>query len=202
MGARTRMNVALWCIACLVRLAAVHLSLRGSEIRRCICRWLTNSTEYSPYREPDIPQLIKICPAPCGNWRLITVLTADNLLSLSWVRRIISTIPYNFSKLHRILSVHLCLGLPTDFFPFRFHHHVIYTSIFCPLLCYMLRPSHPAWFDHSNYIRWGGISRDKWVPVTTAWRVLRLRMEERPPIWRVAANIYWTLSGLKSKCAR
>ena len=27
-----------------------------------------------------------------------------------------------------------------------------------------------------------------WVPVTTAWRVLRLRMEERPPMWRVAAN--------------
>ena len=27
-----------------------------------------------------------------------------------------------------------------------------------------------------------------WVPVTTAWRVLRLRMEERPPIWRVAAS--------------
>ena len=31
--------------------------------------------------------------------------------------------------------------------------------------------------------------RDKWLPVTTAWRVLRLRMEEQPPIWRVAANI-------------
>jgi hypothetical protein len=27
-----------------------------------------------------------------------------------------------------------------------------------------------------------------WVPVTTAWRVLRLRMEKRPPIWRVAVN--------------
>ena len=27
-----------------------------------------------------------------------------------------------------------------------------------------------------------------WVPVTTAWRVLRLRMEELTPIWRVAAN--------------
>jgi hypothetical protein len=25
--------------------------------------------------------------------------------------------------------------------------------------------------------------------VTTAWRVLKLRMEERPPIWRVAVNI-------------
>jgi hypothetical protein len=32
--------------------------------------------------------------------------------------------------------------------------------------------------------------RDKWVPVTTtAWRVLGLRMEERPPILRLAANI-------------
>ena len=31
--------------------------------------------------------------------------------------------------------------------------------------------------------------RDKWVPVATAWRVLRLRMEERPPIWTVSANI-------------
>jgi hypothetical protein len=25
-----------------------------------------------------------------------------------------------------------------------------------------------------------GNAHDKWVPVTTAWRVLRLRMEERP----------------------
>jgi len=30
---------------------------------------------------------------------------------------------------------------------------------------------------------------EKWVPVTMAWRVLRLRTEERLPIWRVAANI-------------
>jgi hypothetical protein len=29
---------------------------------------------------------------------------------------------------------------------------------------------------------------DKWFPVTTAWRVLRLRMEEQPLIWRVTAN--------------
>ena len=28
----------------------------------------------------------------------------------------------------------------------------------------------------------------QWVPVTTAWRVLRLRIEERPLIRRVAAN--------------
>jgi len=31
--------------------------------------------------------------------------------------------------------------------------------------------------------------RDKWVAVTIAWRVLRLRMEERPPIWTVTANM-------------
>jgi len=30
---------------------------------------------------------------------------------------------------------------------------------------------------------------DKWVPVTTARRVLRLQMKERPPIRRVATNI-------------
>ena len=33
------------------------------------------------------------------------------------------------------------------------------------------------------------LGRDKWAPVTTAWRILRLWMEERLPMWRVAANI-------------
>ena len=32
--------------------------------------------------------------------------------------------------------------------------------------------------------------RDKWVPVTTTWRILSLRMEEWPPIWRIAADIF------------
>jgi len=38
--------------------------------------------------------------------------------------------------------------------------------------------------------------RDKWVPVTMAWRVLALWIEERPPVWTIAANIFnkqsWT----------
>ena len=34
-----------------------------------------------------------------------------------------------------------------------------------------------------------GLYSDKYVHVTTAWRVLRLRMEERPPVWRVAAIV-------------
>jgi len=31
--------------------------------------------------------------------------------------------------------------------------------------------------------------RDKWVPVTTACGFLVLRIDKRPPIWRVATNI-------------
>jgi hypothetical protein len=39
----------------------------------------------------------------------------------------------------------------------------------------------------NNRIKWyytfeeSGGGHDKWVPVTTAWRVLRLQMGERPP---------------------
>ena len=32
-------------------------------------------------------------------------------------------------------------------------------------------------------------SQEQWVPVTMAWPVLSLRMEERPPIWSVAVNV-------------
>ena len=41
---------------------------------------------------------------------------------------------------------------------------------------------------HSRYVWYGLNVLCLWVPVTMSWRVLRLRMEERPPIWRVAAN--------------
>jgi hypothetical protein len=34
----------------------------------------------------------------------------------------------------------------------------------------------------SNFVGYGVRSRVKWVPVATAWRVLGLRMEERPPV--------------------
>ena len=32
--------------------------------------------------------------------------------------------------------------------------------------------------------------RDNWFPVTTAWRILGLRMEERPLVWRVKQSPY------------
>ena len=40
---------------------------------------------------------------------------------------------------------------------------------------------------------------DKWIPVTTAWPVHGLWMEERPRIWRVAANIFNKQSGAAEK---
>jgi hypothetical protein len=43
----------------------------------------------------------------------------------------------------------------------------------------------PLWELQISYCN----SLDKWVLVTTTWSVLRLRMEERLPMWRVAANI-------------
>ena len=46
---------------------------------------------------------------------------------------------------------------------------------------------------------WG--FRDKWVPVTTAWCFLSLRMEEMPPIWRVAANVLNKESPTGDKCS-
>ena len=55
--------------------------------------------------------------------------------------------------------------------------------LFCGscFVCYF----HWFWF-------WSILASVVWfhifVPVTTAWRVLRLWIEERPPIWRVAAN--------------
>jgi hypothetical protein len=45
-----------------------------------------------------------------------------------------------------------------------------------------------AW-KHVCSTHWIILTHYKWVPVTRLWRVLRLRMEERHPIWRVAANI-------------
>jgi hypothetical protein len=32
-------------------------------------------------------------------------------------------------------------------------------------------------------------SCDKWVPITMAWCILKFRMEEQSPIWRIAVNI-------------
>jgi hypothetical protein len=42
-------------------------------------------------------------------------------------------------------------------------------------------------------------NQDKWELNTTTWLVLRLQMDERRPIWRVAANILNTQSWTADK---
>jgi hypothetical protein len=74
----------------------------------------------------------------------------------------------------------------------------LFIVYFSPLPCHPV----PLQFFHYFTIPWLifilGLSfvyslillpRDQSVPVTTAWRVLRLRMEERPAVWRVATYI-------------
>jgi len=46
-----------------------------------------------------------------------------------------------------------------------------------------------AWCKSEVRANYSGQCRDKWLPVTMAWRIFRLRMEERPEILSVAANI-------------
>jgi hypothetical protein len=66
-----------------------------------------------------------------------------------------------------------------------------------PALLAKYRFSTSRWRTTASFhIAYSSLFHVKWVPVTTALCVLRLRMEERPPIWRVAANEFnkqsWT----------
>jgi hypothetical protein len=107
-----------------------------------------------------------------GTRKSLTVPTSARQLSLSWTNSIQSPQPHpTFWRSILILSSHLRLGLPNGLF-----FSGIPTNTLCTPLSSPIRATCPA-----HLIR-------LWVPVTTAWRVLRLRMEERPPIWRVAVN--------------
>jgi hypothetical protein len=46
-----------------------------------------------------------------------------------------------------ILFTYLCLGLPSSLFPSGFTTNILYNAH----SCHMHYPSHPFWFDHSNY---------------------------------------------------
>jgi hypothetical protein len=105
-------------------------------------------------------QLVKNFPAFYGTQRFITAFTSVRHLSLCWSSPIQSLPPHPTSwRFALILSSHLRLGLPSGLFSSGFPTKTLYTP------------------------------HVKRVPVTTAWRVLRLRMEKRPLVWRVAVNI-------------
>jgi hypothetical protein len=79
-------------------------------------------------------QLVKKFPAFHGTRRFITTLTSVRHLSLSWASPIQSTYPHPTSwRSILILSIHLCLGLPSGLFPSGFPTKTLYTALYSPI---------------------------------------------------------------------
>jgi hypothetical protein len=69
---------------------------------------------------------------------------------------------------------------------------LLHTNLLLYIAVYVGHLSHHAYAKNAplhTFLICIAVIKRTWVPVTTAWRVLGLRMEERPPIWWVAANI-------------
>jgi len=69
--------------------------------------------------------------------------------TLSWINA--SYLPYIFLKIHFNVTYHLCLGLPTSFFPLCFPVKTLYKFIFFPILP-TLHPFHPSCSYYSDNI--------------------------------------------------
>ena len=101
-------------------------------------------------------QLVKKFPAFYGTRRFITALTSARHLSLSWASSIRSIPPHPTSwRSIFILSSHLCLGLPSGFFPVRFPHQNPVHASPLPNTRYMPHPSHSSRFYNPHNIGWG-----------------------------------------------
>jgi hypothetical protein len=93
-------------------------------------------------------------PAFYGTRRFFTTFTRALHLSQSRARPIQSTSPHPTSQRYSyifILSIHLCLGLPSGHFPSGLPTSNLYAFLFSPHSSYMPRSSHSPWLHHSNY---------------------------------------------------
>ena len=72
-------------------------------------------------------QLVKKFPAFHGTRRLITTLASIRHLPLSWASPIQSVYPYPTSWRAILISIHLCLGLPSGLLPSGFPTKTLYT---------------------------------------------------------------------------
>jgi hypothetical protein len=81
-----------------------------------------------------------------GAQRLIIVLLSRPLLHI--LSQISPYHPILSVRSILILSIHLCLGLPSDF-PCSFLTCILYAVLLHS--CYMSCPSHPPWLYHSSY---------------------------------------------------
>ena len=85
-----------------------------------------------------------------------------------------------------ILSSHLSLGLSSGLFTSGSLTETLYITLFSPISAtcpvYLILDFITCTVLAEVYVVYTSF------PVTRVWRVLRLGMEERPPLWRVAAN--------------
>jgi hypothetical protein len=85
--------------------------------------WLT-SWSWAPLERPPVVRPLDSIPAFYGTRRFNTEFTRAFHLSLSWARPIQPTSPHPTSPGSiLILSIHLCLGLPTELFPSSLNGH-------------------------------------------------------------------------------
>ena len=79
-------------------------------------------------------QLVKKFPVFYGTWRSFTTVTSARHLSLSWASLIQSMPPHRtLWRSILIVSSHLCLGLPSGFFPSGFPTNILYTPLLSPI---------------------------------------------------------------------
>jgi len=74
-----------------------------------------------------------------------------------------------------------------EYKPFRLYHFETLIKVFCREFDKEAKNRISSCVG-VRYVTFSLLYGD-WVPVTKAWRFLSLRLEERPPIWGVAANI-------------
>ena len=103
------------------------------------------------------PQLVKKFPAYYGTQRFITAFTRASHLSLSWAISIqFMANPTSWWSVI-ILSLHVCLGIPSVLFLSLFRTETLFSLTVCtspfPHTCYMARPSY-SWLDYLNNIWW------------------------------------------------
>ena len=75
-------------------------------------------------------QLVKKFPAFHGTRRFLTALTSVRHLSLSWASPIQSIYPHPTSWRSILISIHLCLGLPSGLLPSGFPSKTLCTARF------------------------------------------------------------------------
>jgi hypothetical protein len=101
-----------------------------------------------PLERPQVVQPLDSFPAFYGTRRFITAFTKALHLYLSWARPIQSTtLNHIYKRSILMLSIRLCLGLPSGLLPSGFRTNNLYTFFFSPI-----RATCPAYLILLDFI--------------------------------------------------